>query len=288
MLENIDKKTVGFKFVSQLPLVLLTGAGYHNVTSHSYIWNGSTRKDNHCILQCTLSGEGELEIDGEVYSLRRGDTFIVDIPNDHCYRLPLTSQEWEIIYLEFSKESLPLFKKLYQMEGHYFHTNPKLLKLVTQLYKMAIDDKLEDIYQNSRYAYELLMNLMSHFSKEIEQKTFSFYVDRGKKFIEENYSQLIGMEEIADYVQLSKFHLTREFKKEIGTTPGNYLTQVRMRKAIELLIFSQHLTIEEIAIQVGYNNGNYFSKVFKREIGVSPKGYRESIHYDEIKRIFYD
>lgn len=152
MLENIDKKTVGFKFVSQLPLVLLTGAGYHNVTSHSYIWNGSTRKDNHCILQCTLSGEGELEIDGEVYSLRRGDTFIVDIPNDHCYRLPLTSQEWEIIYLEFSKESLPLFKKLYQMEGHYFHTDPKLLKLVTQLYKMAIDDKLEDIYQNSRYA----------------------------------------------------------------------------------------------------------------------------------------
>lgn len=57
MLENTDKKTVGFKFVSQLPLVLITGAGYHNVTSHNYIWNGSTRKDNHCILQCTLSGE---------------------------------------------------------------------------------------------------------------------------------------------------------------------------------------------------------------------------------------
>ncbi len=288
MLENTDKKTVGFKFVSQLPLVLITGAGYHNVTSHNYIWNGSTRKDNHCILQCTLSGEGELEIDGEVYSLRKGDTFIVDIPNDHCYRLPLTSQGWEIIYLEFSKESLPLFRKLYQMEGHCFHTDPKLLQLVIQLYKMAIDDKLEDIYQNSRYAYELLMNLMSYFSKEIERKTFSFYVDLSKKFIEENYSQFIGVEEIANYVQLSKFHLTREFKKEVGVTPGKYLTQVRMRKAIDLLIFSQHITIEEIASQVGYNNGNYFSKVFKREIGVSPKEYRESTHYDEIKRIFYD
>ena len=229
-----------------------------------------------------------MEIDGEVYSLRKGDTFIVDIPNDHCYRLPLTSQGWEIIYLEFSKESLPLFRKLYQMEGHCFHTDPKLLQLVIQLYKMAIDDKLEDIYQNSRYAYELLMNLMSYFSKEIERKTFSFYVDLSKKFIEENYSQFIGVEEIANYVQLSKFHLTREFKKEVGVTPGKYLTQVRMRKAIDLLIFSQHITIEEIASQVGYNNGNYFSKVFKREIGVSPKEYRESTHYDEIKRIFYD
>ena len=288
MLDKIDKKAVGFKFVSQLPLVSLTGAGYHHVTSHDYIWSGRERKGNHCILQCTLSGEGELEIDGQVYSLRKGDAFIVDIPNDHCYRLSLTSQGWEIIYLEFSKECLPLFKKLYQMKGHCFDIDEQLLQLVIQLYRMAIDDKLEDIYQNSKYAYDLLMNFMGHFSKEIQKKTFSLYIDLSKKFIEENYHQLIGVEEIANYAQLSKFHLTREFKKEVGVTPGKYLTQVRMRKAIELLIFSQHITIQDIATQIGYNNANYFSKVFKREMGVSPKEYRESTHNDEIKRIFYD
>ena len=113
MLNNIKKTSVGFKFLSQIPLVLINGAGYQNIISHDYVWNGRNRKDNQCILQYTLSGEGEIEIKGKVYNLRNGDAFLVDTPSDHCYILPDKSDRWEVIYIEFSKEALPLFKKIY-------------------------------------------------------------------------------------------------------------------------------------------------------------------------------
>lgn len=49
MLDNMKKTSVGFKFLLQIPLVLINGAGYQNIISHDYVWNGRNRKDNLCI-----------------------------------------------------------------------------------------------------------------------------------------------------------------------------------------------------------------------------------------------
>ena len=53
-------------------------------------------------------------------------------------------------------------------------------------------------------------------------------------------------------------------------------------------LFSKDMNIEEIALEVGYNCGNYFSKVFKKYLGISPKEYREYNNYEEIRGIFFD
>ena len=72
---------------------------------------------------------------------------------------------------------------------------------------------------------------------------------------------------------MSPSHLSFIFKKEVGTTFINYLTDLRIKKAKQLLS-STDLMVYEVSTNVGYENYAYFSTVFKKSVGLSPKEYR--------------
>lgn len=109
------------------------------------------------------------------------------------------------------------------------------------------------------------------------QKGFSSTMKIVKKYIEENYMrEEFSMVEAADYVHLSPQHFSRMFRKEMQVTFVDYLTRVRIRKAIDLF-YNEDLKMYEIAEQVGYATQHYFSNVFKKNVGVSPLEYRRSI-----------
>lgn len=109
------------------------------------------------------------------------------------------------------------------------------------------------------------------------QKGFSSTMKLIKVYIEENYMrEEFSMVEAADYVHLSPQHFSRIFRKEMQVTFVDYLTRVRIRKAIDLF-YNDELKMYEIAEQVGYATQHYFSNVFKKNMGVSPLEYRRSI-----------
>lgn len=114
--------------------------------------------------------------------------------------------------------------------------------------------------------------------KELE--TGSSVIKGVKFYIEDNYSREdFSFQDAADHVNLSVPHLSRMFRKEMGVTFIDYLTSVRIRKAIELL-HNGELKIYEIAELTGYANQHYFSNVFKKNLGVSPAEYRRLIRND--------
>lgn len=114
--------------------------------------------------------------------------------------------------------------------------------------------------------------------KELE--TGSSVIKDVKFYIEDNYSREdFSFQDAADHVNLSVPHLSRMFRKEMGVTFIDYLTSVRIRKAIELL-HNGELKIYEIAELTGYANQHYFSNVFKKNLGVSPAEYRRLIRND--------
>lgn len=95
-----------------------------------------------------------------------------------------------------------------------------------------------------------------------------------ERFISENYDEKITIQDIADEVYLTPQYLCKVFKDETGTTINNYITDMRMEKAKELLM-DRNLKLYEIAAQVGYRDPNYFTRVFKRYFKMSPSEYRE-------------
>ena len=91
--------------------------------------------------------------------------------------------------------------------------------------------------------------------------------------INESYTELYGVSELADSLQINKSYLIRRFKKEVGLTPGRYLMTIRIGKAKKLLTRPQY-QLEVIAALCGFSGANYFCKAFKKETGETPTAFR--------------
>jgi signal transduction histidine kinase/DNA-binding response OmpR family regulator/ABC-type sugar transport system substrate-binding protein len=92
-------------------------------------------------------------------------------------------------------------------------------------------------------------------------------------YIHSNYQESITRESLADFLSISDNYLTNCFQKELGLSPITYVNRYRIRQACTLLEMDE-MNITEIALDVGFSDLAYFSKVFLREIGVSPSVYR--------------
>lgn len=108
----------------------------------------------------------------------------------------------------------------------------------------------------------------------ITEQSSNSIVQSIKIFIEKNYKEDISLSDLADTFYLSKEHLSRLFKKETGQNLFSYIMDLKLEEAKRLLIETNR-TLDDIAFSLGFSNGNYFSKVFKKNIGVSPSSYRE-------------
>src|SRR5690606_13986596 len=99
---------------------------------------------------------------------------------------------------------------------------------------------------------------------------------RMRQYIDAHASEEISLERLAAVLHMSPYHLSRLFKEEMGMNYIDYLTECRIGKAKEQLADPAR-SLKEIAFDVGYNDPNYFSKVFKKVCGMSPTEYRRSL-----------
>lgn len=84
------------------------------------------------------------------------------------------------------------------------------------------------------------------------------------------------LDEIANSIDMSRYHFIRLFKQSTGLTPYQYLTQRRLERAQDLLA-NTNLTIAEIAKQIGFATHSHFTKVFRQHFSLSPKAYRQTL-----------
>lgn len=93
--------------------------------------------------------------------------------------------------------------------------------------------------------------------------------------IRKNYASLYGVEELADTLGVSKSHLVRSFRESTGVTPGQYLTEVRLEAAKQLLRAGD-LPLELVATLCGFSSANYLCRVFRARIGCTPALWRRA------------
>ncbi len=109
--------------------------------------------------------------------------------------------------------------------------------------------------------------------KDNKHKSNRSTIENACYFIKKNYYKDISLIDIANYVNLTRTYFASLFKRETGRTVMGYLKEIRINKAKDLLQES-NFKIYEVAEKVGYNNSNYFAKVFREHSGVSPNEYR--------------
>ncbi|HCM24941.1 MAG: hypothetical protein A2Z99_11490 [Treponema sp. GWB1_62_6] len=116
--------------------------------------------------------------------------------------------------------------------------------------------------------------LFKEYSLEDREDPASRYVSGAVTFIGESYQRNLSVEEAAEKLGISSGYLSRIFKKETGYTFIDYLMYYRVKRAAELLR-SSDLKIYEVADMVGYGDQRYFSQVFRRSVGMTPRQFKD-------------
>ncbi len=98
-------------------------------------------------------------------------------------------------------------------------------------------------------------------------------VSLAKHYIDNHFSKNINLEQLEERAHVSRFHLAHQFKEELGLSPINYLNQVRLTQAQELLLTTNY-TVLQITEMVGFNSVSYFSNKFHEAVGMTPRAYR--------------
>ena len=133
-------------------------------------------------------------------------------------------------------------------------------------------DSLSEIYI-SNISFEIINTLSNGDKKAV---IASQVIIDAVRLIKENYANVYGVEELAATLNISKSHLVREFFKHTGTTPGKYLTSVRI-DAVKQLLTQTSLPLNTIALQTGFSGDNYLCKAFKKVTGETPMAYKARV-----------
>ncbi len=231
---------------------------------------------DHYLIHYIISGKGYYKVNNRTYTLVAGDTFLV-YPNTEVLYYADENEPWEYAWVGFtgSDASLILQATDFSVQSPVIHQTALGDRIHRQLLHIydARGNEFEHAVEMTGRLYTMLAMFMHGASKTSEHNTSANYVQKGIEYISANYSYNITVEDIADYVGLSRSHLFRSFENILGQSPKEYLTDFRMRQACYLLEHSS-LSITAIANSIGFDNSLYFSKTFHKFKGIAPKEYR--------------
>ena len=130
-------------------------------------------------------------------------------------------------------------------------------------------------------AIELLQQAVTLREENLSTMKYSHVISRAEKYVAENFCDPnISLISVAKYVGLSAAHFSTVFSQTVGRSFINYLTAMRIERAKELLATTS-MKLSSIAMEIGYNEPNYFSHVFRKLEGITPKEYRNRAQGDQ-------
>jgi len=240
-----------------------------------YQWGPGIR--DHYLIHYIISGEGYYTTKGITHHLYAGDSFLV-YPNTEVTYYADEKNPWEYAWVGFTGSDAAMILQAtdFSKSSPVINETPDgslIQKRILEIYDNRGNEYTHAVEMTGGL-YTLLAIYMQNATKKTDANTAQSYVQKAIEFITSNYSYPITIEDIASYVGLSRSHLFRSFETVLGQSPKEYLTDFRMKQACYLLE-NTNLSITAIANSLGFDNSLYFSKIFHKELGTSPKVWRK-------------
>jgi len=234
----------------------------------------------HILIFCA-DGKGWLEADGAKFAVRANEAVIIPQRQPHIYGAA-NEDPWSIHWVHFlgtvgdyyvsqlkkgeyklsiDADIAPALQSLFRTCRDSFVANFLLHRMIYA--SQALHHLLGQLFFNNRAFSPLLRS--SHFRR----------IDHSLMYLHENVGGQLSLDDMVEHSGLSKSHFIRVFKEQTGHSPMDYFIQLKMQHACKLLAFRQD-SIGQIGMELGYEDPYYFSRAFRKSIGMSPTEYRRS------------
>lgn len=227
------------------------------------------------MLQILVAGQGFHTINGKTQTLTAGHCILYN-PGDAQHIIHYGSDNPIFIWMHFSGcGASKLVEDLHLGGIHSLSSTSGLRTLLLRLTREKRSLQLNNDYLCESYLLEYLVTLSRRFKENTASVNYTDKIAPAiNHMIYEYASPELNNSDYAKMCYLSVSRFSHLFKELTGTTPKNYVEQRRMEAARELLS-STELSISEIALAVGYQDPFYFSRVFKKNVGIPPTAFRK-------------
>ncbi len=213
----------------------------------------------------------KIVVEGEEYNLTTGDSFIFDLSKNHyCTHDPKKQAGLYTIYFRCDKEQQlqQMLKSNQILKVNHLSTFDLNCKLFNEIIKYNENEIVMDMW-----ATPIFYQLFTCCKNQSDEN------DPIRKFcveIENSPQARYKLDDICKHMGYSKNHFIRLFKKTVGDTPYSYILNAKIKKAKNLLLFS-NFTATQIAVYLGYNDVNHFSSQFFKKVGCYPSQYVKTL-----------
>lgn len=185
----------------------------------------------------------------------------------------------EVYWVHFTGNDVTNLLRKYEIpiKEHVFYTG------TSPEYQWIFRQMIQEL-QNCRENYQMLLTMLLgqifiHINRQLKEgnKATSYMLEeteRATRYFSENYNKTICIEEYAESRHVSACWFIRQFKHYTGMPPMQYILSIRIANAQNLLETTSY-TVSEVASIIGYDNPLYFSRLFKKQLGMSPTEYRK-------------
>ncbi len=241
-----------------------------NAIDHSF----GPKSRNHTWLIFVKKGNGVLKTEGRSIAFK-----------EHCVICTFPNREFEytffgdsdIVWICFD-EAFPILPNHLGLHAHapikYIEDFAAVETAFDSIYSLSKSCLQSDQYRILSHFYTLFATLTEK-DREVRIPTAS-YVDFALRYFENNYMNEIYVSDVAKSLGIESSYFSRLFKYKIGESPIEYLTKIRIEKAQQLLKFPPY-SVKDVAAAVGFSDPLYFSKAFKRHVGMNPTAYAKSL-----------
>jgi AraC family transcriptional regulator of arabinose operon len=269
---NIKRK------ISNNPLIknfYLTAIG-HYPKALNHVRERKTGSNQYILIYC-VDGGGSIFIKDQRHELSANTYFIIPKNVYHRY-LSSESNPWTIYWVHFTGTiSEKIYERYSDTELPVLRTIPydeNRVKIFEQIYSI-LEHNFND--KEMEAANFNLLHFISSFiyHKEGHPEVYNTdAISSSITFMKQHIHETLGIEQLAKQQHVSVSHYSRSFKQKTGLSPINYFNQLKIQKSCQYLYFTDR-NIKQIALDLGFEDQYYFSRLFKNVIGISPALYKK-------------
>ena len=252
---------------------------FYYVTCTGHFWYDDTytlRRESYSsyLIMYILKGRAKVFCDGRSFETEQNQAVFMDCYQPHGYD---AKDGLETLWFHFDGQSTrQIYKYLYDLQGCVFNVRDSFAveTNMRKIYDMHSGKMVIDEAMQSACIARILAELFPH---RIGSSTKSpSGIEKSICYIHEHFREEVNLKMLASKAALSEYHFLRQFKKDTGFTPHEYLINTRINQA-KLLLKGTEASIGKIAEDCGFSNESAFIRTYRQHTGMTPGKFRKLI-----------